>query len=92
MHPVRVLRVLRLASSLPSECKYISKDELAMLASTTGQVPAAAAATKKGPTADEGSGDAAPAAVLMHPAILALFGCHMAYNLTTLSINSWAPS
>jgi sugar phosphate permease len=85
---------LRLASSRPSECKYISKEELSMLESTTGQAPAAAraAASKKAASADAGSGEAAPAAVLTHPAILALFACHMAYNLTTLSINSWAPS
>jgi len=30
--------------------------------------------------------------VLAHPSILALFVCHMVYNLVTLSINSWMPT
>ncbi len=95
---------LRLAASRPTECGYISSDELRLLRTEEGSAGAAggAAALAAVKSADKGPPSATntrrqnfaqPAhRVLVHPAILAVFSCHMVYNLTTLSINSWMPS
>lgn len=83
---------LRLAASRPSDCAYITKEELALLSASSGEKPPIKTA-KGAAVAPDATPTGAPASkVLLHPATLALFACHMAYNLTTLSINSWMPT
>ena len=87
---------LRFGFSSPRECPYVSEAERALLSpSGTGDSVPAEKESKgsRSGAMDSSAGSAAPMHhVLLHPSILALFSCHMVYNLTTLSINSWMPS
>eukprot|EP00755_Sulcionema_specki_P008914 Sspe_Gene.6113::Locus_2048_Transcript_1_1_Confidence_1.000_Length_1217::g.6113::m.6113 len=79
---VYVLLWSLLGANSPSECWFISKEELAYLDSV---IP------KKKKLASETPTSAFPAKIIFHPSVLAIFFCHMAFNFGAYFVTNWNP-
>ena len=80
-----------LAASTPSECWFISEEELDYLDKNVAKPP------KKGADGEEGASAAAPLigmpwAMARHPGLWAVFGAHIAFNFGAYFLTNWSPT